>query len=102
MKAVIEVGGKQYIVAEKETLLVDHLTDGAKELKLTPLLVFDDTNVQVGKPFVEGATVEAAVREPLVKDKKITVVKFEAKKRVKKMRGHRQQHTQLEITKINA
>ena len=32
-KAVIKVGGKQYLVAEKETLLVDLLPEGTKELK---------------------------------------------------------------------
>ena len=40
-KAVIKVGGKQYLVAEKETLLVDLLPEGTKELKTEALLVID-------------------------------------------------------------
>ena len=41
MKAVVKVGGKQYVVTEKETLLVDRLPDGTKELTLDAMLVID-------------------------------------------------------------
>ena len=44
MKAVITSGGKQYIVAEKETLLVDKLPEDQKELTFDALLTFDDNN----------------------------------------------------------
>lgn len=100
MKAVIKVGGKQYIVAEKETLLVDKLDDETKTLTLEPLLLFDEGGeVRVGAPTVEGALVEVKVLET-TKDKKIIVGKFQAKKRVKKMQGHRQDHTKIEIISI--
>ena len=102
MKAVIQVGGKQYIVAEKETLLVDRLQEGTKELSLEPLMVFDENNAKVGTPTVAGAKIEAKVLEPEVKGDKIKVVRFEAKKRVKKINGHRQQYSKIEITKIAA
>ncbi|HEU5187117.1 MAG TPA: 50S ribosomal protein L21 [Candidatus Saccharimonadales bacterium] len=101
MKAVIKVGGKQYIVAEKQTLLVDKLED-AKELSLEPLMVFDDKTAKVGTPVVKGASVSAKVVEPEVKGEKLRVVKFQAKKRVKKMTGHRQKYAKIEITKITA
>ena len=100
MKAVIQVGGKQYIVAEKETLLVDRLQDGTKELTLEPLMVFDDASVKVGTPAVAGVAVTAKVDEPVVKADKIRVVRFESKKRVKKINGHRQQHSRITVTKI--
>ncbi|HWZ65350.1 MAG TPA: 50S ribosomal protein L21 [Patescibacteria group bacterium] len=100
MKAVIKVGGKQYIVAEKETLLVDKLDEETKTLTLEPLLLFDEAGeVQIGMPTVKGASVEVKVLETL-KDKKIIVGKFQAKKRVKKMQGHRQDHTRIEIISI--
>ena len=102
MKAVIQVGGKQYIVAEKETLLVDRLQDGTKELSLEPLMVFDDETTKVGTPVVAGAKVTAKVLEPEVKGEKVRVIRFEAKKRVHKERGHRQKHSKIEITKITA
>jgi large subunit ribosomal protein L21 len=100
MKAVIQVGGKQYIVTEKETLLVDRLQDGTKELSLEPLMVFDDKGVQVGTPVVAGVTVKATVEEPEVKGDKIRIAHFESKKRVKKINGHRQQYSRIAISKI--
>ncbi|SRR6266550_1504434 len=100
MKAVIQVGGKQYIVAEKDTLLVDRLGDGTKELSLDPLMLVDGANSQVGTPAVVGASVKAKVLEPEVKGDKVLVAKFEAKKRVKTINGHRQRYSKIEITKI--
>lgn len=100
MKAVIQVGGKQYIVTEKETLLVDRLQDGTKELSLEPLMVIDGDKVQVGVPAVSGVTVKATVDEPEVKADKIRVVRFESKKRVKKINGHRQQYSRITVSKI--
>ncbi len=102
MKAIITVGGKQYIVAEKQTLLVDKLDDATKTLDLEPLMVFDDATVTVGTPVVKGAKVSAKVLEPEVKGDKLKVVRFESKKRVKKITGHRQKYTQIEISKISA
>lgn len=101
MKAVIKVGGKQYIVAEKQTLLVDTLDD-AKELTLEPLMVFDGKTAKVGTPVVKGASVEAKVIDEEVKGEKLQIVKFQAKKRVKKITGHRQKYARIEITKITA
>jgi len=100
MKAVIRVGGKQYIVAEKETLLVDHLEAGKKELSLEPLMVFDGKTTKVGAPFVKGMAVTAEVVEADVKGDKIRVGKFQAKKRVKTINGHRQTYSQIRITAI--
>jgi len=100
MKAVIQVGGKQYLVTEKETLLVDRLQDGTKELSLEPLMVIDGDKTQVGTPAVAGAIVKATVDEPEIKGDKIRVVRFESKKRVKKINGHRQQYSRILVTKI--
>ena len=70
-KAIVKIGGKQYLVAEKETLLVDLLQEGTKELKLDALLVTDGKKTTVGTPTVKGAKVVAKVVEELVKgDKK--------------------------------
>jgi large subunit ribosomal protein L21 len=100
MKAVIKVGGKQYIVAEKQTLNVDKLDAETKTLEIEPLMVFDDEKATVGKPTVKGAKVSAKVVAAEVKGEKLRVAKFEAKKRVKTITGHRQKYTQIEITKI--
>ncbi len=99
-KAVVKVGGKQFIVAEKETLLVDLLPEGTKELKLDALLVIDGENTKVGKPTVPGVVVTAKVVEDLVKGDKIRVIRYKAKKRVHKENGHRQKYSKLEIVSI--
>jgi large subunit ribosomal protein L21 len=100
MKAVIQVGGKQYIVTEKETLLVDRLQDGTKELTLEPLMVIDGKTTKVGTPTVSGIKVTARVTEPEVKGDKIRVIRYEAKKRVNKQNGHRQRYSKIEIASI--
>ncbi len=98
-KAVIVVKGHQYIVAEKEKLEVELVGD-AKTLKFEPLLVIDGDDVKVGQPVVADASVEAKVLEAKVKADKVTAIRYKAKKRVNKTRGHRQQHSIIEITKI--
>lgn len=99
-KAVIKVGGKQFIVSEKETLLVDLLPQGTKELKLDALMLIDGDKVEVGTPFVKGVKVSAKVVDELVKGEKIRVIRYKAKKRVHKENGHRQKYTKIEIASI--
>ena len=99
-KAVIKVGGKQFIVSEKETLLVDLLPQGTKELKLDALMLIEGDKVEVGTPFVKGVKVSAKVVDELVKGEKIRVIRYKAKKRVHKENGHRQKYTKIEITSI--
>jgi len=99
-KAVVKIGGKQFIVAEKETLMVDLLPEGTKELTLDALLVIDGDKTQVGKPTVKGVVVKAKVIEDLVKGDKVRVIRYKAKKRVHKETGHRQKYSKIEITSI--
>ncbi len=99
-KAVVKVGGKQYLVTEKETLLVDLLPEGTKELTLDALLVVDGDKTTVGTPVVKGVTVKATVVDDLVKGDKIRVIRYKAKKRVHKEMGHRQKYSKIEITSI--
>jgi len=100
MKAVVKVGGKQYVVAEKETLMVDLLPEGTKELVLDALLVIDGDKTTVGAPAVKGVKVTAKVVEPKVAGDKIRVIRYKAKKRVHKVSGHRQKYSTLEIVSI--
>lgn len=100
MKAVVRVGGKQYIVSEKESLLVDRLPDGTKELTLEPLMVFEGKDVKIGTPAVAGMTIKAKVLEPEVKGEKLRIIRFKAKKRVHTETGHRQRYSRIEIGAI--
>jgi len=99
-KAVIKVGGKQYLVAEKETLLVDLLQDGTKELELDALMVIDGEKTLVGTPTVKGVKVLARVENPVVAGDKLRVIRYKAKKRVHKEIGHRQKYSEIEIVSI--
>lgn len=99
-KAVIRVGGKQFVVSEKETLLVDLLPEGTKELKTDALLVIDGDKTTVGTPTVKGVVVAAKVVEEEVKGEKIRVIRYKSKKRVNTQTGHRQKYTKLEIVSI--
>ena len=99
-KAVVKVGGKQFVVTEKETLLVDLLPEGTKELTLDALLVIDGDKVSVGAPLVKGVKVAAKVVEDLVKGDKVRVIRYKAKKRVHTETGHRQKYSKIEITSI--
>lgn len=100
MKAVVRVGGKQYIVAEKESLLVDLLPEGTKELTLEPLMIFDDKDVTVGAPLVSGLTIKAKVVENEVKGEKLKIIRYKSKKRVHKVNGHRQKYSRIEVGSI--
>ena len=100
IKAVVKIGGKQFLVAEKETLLVDLLQEGTKELTLDALLVIDGDKVTIGTPTVKDVKVVATVVEELVKGDKIQVIRYKAKKRVHKVNGHRQKYSKVEITSI--
>jgi large subunit ribosomal protein L21 len=99
-KAVIAAGGKQYLVSEGETLEVELLKNGGKNATFTPLLVIDGDKTQVGTPEVGGITVSAEIIEPDVQADKVTAIRYKAKKRVHKVRGHRQRHSMIKITKI--
>ena len=99
-KAVILVGGKQYLVEEKETLRVDLLPSGTKELETDALLLIDGDKTQVGAPTVKGIKVSAKVTNPEVKGDKVRVIRYKAKKRVHKENGHRQKYSEIQIAKI--
>ncbi|KGG80192.1 50S ribosomal protein L21 [Caloranaerobacter azorensis] len=102
MYAVIETGGKQYRVQEGDTLFIEKVAGNEGEtVKFDKvLLVSNDGEVKIGKPFVEGATVDAKIVEH-GKGKKIIVFKYKAKKDYRKKQGHRQPYTKVVIEKIN-
>lgn len=99
-KAVILTGGKQYLVSEGEVLEVDLIKDQINSLNYTPLLVINGDKMEVGKPEVSNAKVTAEIVEEDIKGEKVTAIRYKAKKRVHKVRGHRQHHTVIKIKNI--
>lgn len=99
--AVIKTGSKQYIVKVGDSLKVEKLPFSIGDsVQFETLLVFDSeaSKFEVGTPLlqrkVEGKTVEHG------KGKKISVVKFKSKTRYRRNRGHRQNFSKIQITKI--
>lgn len=98
-KAVIATGGKQYLVSEGEQLEVE-LVQAGKTVDFDPLLIIDGEKINIGTPLVAGAKVTADIVEQEVKADKVVAIRYKAKKRVDKVRGHRQRHSVIKITKI--
>ncbi|WP_025270412.1 50S ribosomal protein L21 [Hippea sp. KM1] len=97
MFAVIETGGKQYIVKEGDIIRVEKLpVEDKSEISFDKVLMVGD---KVGNPYVENAKVEAKVIRT-AKAKKIIVFKFKRRKGYKRKKGHRQYFTEVKITKI--
>ncbi len=103
MYAVIQTGGKQYRVAEGDTLKVEKLLadEGATVELDKVLMVADGDTVRVGQPFIEGGKVTATVKSH-GRAKKVHILKFRRRKHHLKRQGHRQWFTELTITGISA
>ena len=103
MHAIIETGGKQYKVAEGDTLYIEKLNAEAGETVTFEkvLAVLDGDNAKFGAPAVDGASVTANVVKN-GKGKKILVFKYKPKKNYRRRQGHRQPYTKVEIVKIDA
>lgn len=99
-KAVIQTGGKQYVVSEGETLKVELIKGSDKSITFEPLLTIDGETTKVGTPTVNGASVIAEVIADDQQADKVTSIRYKAKKRVHTVHGHRQHQTVLKITSI--
>ncbi len=100
MYAIADILGKQYKVEVGQTLTVDKMANEiGEEVSFPVLLIADGDKVKVGSPVVKDIVVKAKVVAQ-VKDKKIIVFKYKAKKNERKKQGHRQPYTKIEITSI--
>jgi large subunit ribosomal protein L21 len=101
--AIIRTGGKQYRVAEGETIRVERLEAavGSKVTLGDVLLVGDGESVQVGTPLLTAAAVEGTVVEQ-DRGPKTRVFKYKKRKHYRRTRGHRQTFTAVRIDKVQA
>ncbi|HEX7357574.1 MAG TPA: 50S ribosomal protein L21 [Ignavibacteriaceae bacterium] len=101
MFAVVDILGQQFKVAENTKYYVPRLKD-EPESEVTfdqVLLLSDGKETKIGSPVVKGAKVTAKVLSHL-KDDKVLVFKKKRRKGYRKLNGHRQQLTRIEVTKI--
>ncbi|HHU07648.1 MAG TPA: 50S ribosomal protein L21 [Clostridiaceae bacterium] len=101
MYAIIKTGGKQYKVQEGDELFLEKIAgeSGDKVEFDEVLAISTDEGLNVGLPLLDGAKVEAEILAQ-GKHKKITIIKYKAKKGYRRKQGHRQPYTKVKITKV--
>jgi large subunit ribosomal protein L21 len=100
MYAVIKTGGKQYKVAEGETLNVERLNASGEQVTFTPVLLVDGDSVLAKPTELSGASVAARVVGD-AKGPKIRGMTYKNKTNSRKRWGHRQKYSTIEITSIS-
>ena len=100
MYAVLVTGGKQYRVAQGETLRIEKLdVEVGAEITFDSILMLGDADgIKIGEA-VKGATVTATALDQARAAKVRTNTSRPRKHHMKRM-GHRQYFTQIEITGI--
>jgi large subunit ribosomal protein L21 len=103
MYAVVKTGGKQYRVAKDDKIVVDHIDAETGDLVVLDqvMMMADGDKVTVGAPIVTGAAVGATVLRQ-TRGPKIMVFRRKRRKNFRRVRGHRQDMTLLQITDIAA
>ncbi len=103
MIAIIKTGGKQYLVEPGKKIKIEKIKgeEGKETVFDQVLLVAQDKDVRVGTPLIDRAKVRAKILSHFKGDK-IIVFKYKPKKRQRIKKGHRQQYTEVEVTKIEA
>lgn len=103
MFAIVDIAGFQEKVSVGDTLSVplQDAEEGKKLVFSNVLLIAKDGDVSIGKPFIDGASVEVKVLGH-GKSRKIRVFKMRRRKRYMRTKGHKQQNTTIEVTGIKA
>jgi len=109
--AIIQTGGKQYMVTEGLTLKIEKIKgplgkDGYAAFNVGDKVVFNDvllvdngSDTTIGMPFIAGAKVTAEIIK-IARAPKVTVIKYKAKSNYFKKRGHRQPFFEVKILKL--
>ncbi|MBI1174613.1 MAG: 50S ribosomal protein L21 [Sideroxydans sp.] len=103
MYAVIKTGGKQYRVTTGETLKIETVAGdvGSAVVLDKVLMVADGDKLNVGKPLLTGASVQATIVSHGRADK-VKIFKMRRRKHYQKHQGHRQNYTEIRIDGISA
>jgi large subunit ribosomal protein L21 len=101
MFAVIKTGGKQYRVAANDVLKIEKVaSDAGAIVSFAEILaVGEGEKVEIGAPYVTGATVTAEVVEQ-GRGEKVIAFKKRRRQNSRRKRGHRQELTTVRIHEI--
>ncbi len=101
--AIIETGGKQYRVSEGDVITIEKLegdfNQGDKIVFDKVLMTDDGKKSDIGTPYLTGAKVTAELVEQ-GRAKKVTVIRYKAKSRYFKKKGHRQPFMKVKVTTL--
>jgi large subunit ribosomal protein L21 len=103
MFAIVDIAGQQFKVEGNQTLFVHRqAAEEGATLTFDKVLMVNDTNnrVTLGAPHIENAQITARVLSHLKGDK-VIVFRKKRRKGYRKLRGHRQQFTKLQIESIS-
>ena len=99
--AIAETSGRQFLFKVNKYYDLDRINVKEKE-KITLdniLLIKEDKNISIGKPYIKNAKIELEVMSHL-RDKKIIVYKMRPKKKTRRKMGHRQELTRVMVKSI--
>ncbi|MEK7603335.1 MAG: 50S ribosomal protein L21 [Patescibacteria group bacterium] len=99
-KAIIQIQGKQHLVTEGQELVVDRISSSQKSIVTEPLLVIEEKDVKIGNPNLKDSKVTLDIIDQEIKGEKVLAIRYKPKKRVHKVRGHRQSLSKLLVKKI--
>jgi large subunit ribosomal protein L21 len=99
--AIFETGGKQYKASASKIIEIEKLdAEIGKTIQFKNILLLNDSKTtEIGNPNVDGAVVEAKLLDN-VKDRTVLIFHKRRRKHSRKMNGHRQRHSKIQITKI--
>ena len=99
--AIFETGGKQYKASASKILEIEKIdSEIGKTIQFKNVLLLNDNKTtEVGNPKIDGAIVEAKLLDN-VKDRTVLIFHKRRRKHSRKMNGHRQRHSKIQITKI--
>jgi len=99
--AIIESGGKQYLITPKSKIQVEKLEGQVGDtIKFEKVLLLSRNNkVELGKPFVPAVLLEAKIVKQS-RSKKLVIFKYKSKSRYRRKQGHRQHYTELEFEEV--
>ena len=99
--AISETGGKQYKASASKIIEIEKLdSEIGNTIQFKKVLLLNDSKTtEIGSPNIEGAIVEAKLLDN-VKDRTVLIFHKRRRKHSRKMNGHRQRHSKIQITKI--
>ncbi len=101
MYAVVKAGGHQYKVTKGDVIDVDYIEGkSGDKVSFDKVLMLGGAKLNIGAPFISGAKVEAVIKEQK-RNEKVYALRYTRRKNSKRIYGHRQPVTTIEISSIS-